>query len=150
MSADSLLAATSTIVSAYLINNPVESRDLTSLIKAVYRTLALDQISIERITSAGQASEITQTKIWKGLSASELVTEDFVICAECGFAGKVLKGHISTSHGLTLDEYRAKYNLAADHPVTAPSYSQRRAALAIGSGLGRNGRSSVWPKKAAA
>ena len=41
---------------------------------------------------------------------------------------------------LTVDEYRAKWNLQSDHPMTAPGYSERRSTMAKQLGLGRGGR----------
>ncbi|MEP7007407.1 MAG: MucR family transcriptional regulator, partial [Sphingomonas bacterium] len=33
--------------------------------------------------------------------------------------------------------YRARYNLPADYPMTAPAYSEMRKAMAVKIGLGR-------------
>jgi predicted transcriptional regulator len=38
---------------------------------------------------------------------------------------------------MTLDEYRAKWNLPSDYPMVAPNYSKARSALAKSAGLGR-------------
>jgi len=40
-------------------------------------------------------------------------------------------------HGLTPAEYRARYNLKPDYPMTAPAYSEQRQAMAKKIGLGR-------------
>jgi predicted transcriptional regulator len=40
-------------------------------------------------------------------------------------------------HGLEVAAYRARWKLSPDHPVTAPSYSERRSAMAKELGLGR-------------
>ncbi len=49
---------------------------------------------------------------------------------------KALRRHLST-HGLTPDEYRARYGLKADYPMVAPDYSASRRAMAKKIGLGR-------------
>ena len=42
-----------------------------------------------------------------------------------------------TSHGLTPEAYRAKWNLSADYPMVSPNYAAQRREMAIGFGLGR-------------
>jgi predicted transcriptional regulator len=49
----------------------------------------------------------------------------------------MLRRHLVTGHGLTVDQYRMRWNLAREHPMTAPSYSERRSTLALELGLGR-------------
>jgi len=49
----------------------------------------------------------------------------------------MLKRHLTTEHGLTIDEYRARFNLPADYPMVAPDYAQKRRELAKEIGLGR-------------
>ena len=52
----------------------------------------------------------------------------------------MLKRHLSTAHGLSVEEYREKWNLPAAHPMVAPSYAARRSELAKKIGLGRKPR----------
>ena len=47
-----------------------------------------------------------------------------------------MKRHL-TSHGLTPQQYRAKWGLPADYPMTAPNYSATRSAMAKDIGLGQ-------------
>ncbi|WP_292587215.1 MucR family transcriptional regulator, partial [Mesorhizobium sp.] len=63
------------------------------------------------------------------------VFPDHIVCLEDGKKFKSLKRHLATDHGLTPDEYRAKWGLAPDYPMVAPSYSATRSALAKSSGL---------------
>ena len=49
----------------------------------------------------------------------------------------MLKRHLSTSYGMTPDEYRAKWGLPADYPMVAPNYAEARRQLAKDIGLGR-------------
>lgn len=65
------------------------------------------------------------------------VTPEFIVCLEDGKRYKSLKRHLASHFGLTPDEYRAKWGLPADYPMTAPNYSARRSALARQNGLGR-------------
>jgi ROS/MUCR transcriptional regulator protein len=43
---------------------------------------------------------------------------------------------------LSIDQYRAGWNLSREHPTTAPSYPERRSGLAKQLGLGLGRRSS--------
>ena len=63
------------------------------------------------------------------IDIKDSVTDDWIICLEDGKKLKTLKRHL-TGLGLTMDEYRAKWNLPADYPSVAPSYSRQRSAMA--------------------
>lgn len=65
-----------------------------------------------------------------------LANPEFIISMIDGKPYKTLTRHLST-HGLTPAEYRARYGLKADYPMTAPSYSARRRDMAKQIGLGR-------------
>jgi hypothetical protein len=71
------------------------------------------------------------------------VQRDYIVCLECGFRGLVLRRHLATRHGLDPDSYRARWKLPADHPLVAPSYSDRRSRLAHQIGLGRQAMSAT-------
>ena len=59
-----------------------------------------------------------------------------VICLQCGKRLKALKRHLWAAHQLSLDQYRARWKLAFDYPMVAPSYAKRRSELARSMGLG--------------
>ncbi|MCA1371875.1 MucR family transcriptional regulator [Bradyrhizobium sp. BRP14] len=65
------------------------------------------------------------------------VTDDFIICLEDGKKFKSLKRHLMASYGLTPEQYREKWKLPADYPMTAPNYARQRAELARATGLGK-------------
>jgi len=76
------------------------------------------------------------------VSVRRSVQRDAVICLDCGWKGKMLRRHLNTRHGLSAELYLRRWNLASDHPLTAPSYSEQRSNLAKELGLGRGGRRS--------
>lgn len=84
--------------------------------------------------ATGQAGE---PEIKPVVSVRASVKPDHVVCLECGLQQKSLKRHLGTAHGLTPDQYRARYGLPADHPIVAPNYAARRSELAKKHGLGR-------------
>ena len=65
------------------------------------------------------------------------VTDDHIVCLEDGKKLKMLKRHLMTDHGLTPEEYRARWGLKPDYPMVAPNYSVQRQVLAKQIGLGR-------------
>ena len=54
----------------------------------------------------------------------------------CGKTQKVLKRHLATAHGMTAPEYRERFGLKPDYPMTAPGYSRQRSEMALRTGLG--------------
>ncbi|MDR3440561.1 MucR family transcriptional regulator, partial [Telmatospirillum sp.] len=71
------------------------------------------------------------------VSIRKSVRPDAITCLECGKELSMLKRHIATDHGLSPAEYRAKWSLPSDYPMTAPDYAARRSELALKIGLGR-------------
>jgi hypothetical protein len=80
------------------------------------------------------------------VSVRRSVHQDYVVCLDCGYRGKTLRRHISTRHGLNRDEYRKRWGLRSDHPLTAPDYSERRSTLARARGLGRKPTAQATPE----
>ncbi len=73
---------------------------------------------------------------------------DHIISMVDGKKYKTLRRHLST-HGMTPEEYRARYNLKADYPMVAANYSESRRAMAVKIGLGRKAGEPA-PSKASA
>jgi hypothetical protein len=59
----------------------------------------------------------------------------------------MLRRHLVTGHGLTVEQYRARWKLPREHPMTAPSYSEQRSSLAKRIGLGRGRARSASHEK---
>uniref|UniRef100_UPI0035CC0299 MucR family transcriptional regulator n=1 Tax=uncultured Sphingomonas sp. TaxID=158754 RepID=UPI0035CC0299 len=68
-----------------------------------------------------------------------LANPDVIISMIDGKPYKTLRRHIS-NNGLTPAEYRTRYGLKGDYPMTARSYSEARRAIALKIGLGSRGR----------
>ncbi len=134
MTDESLLTHVADIVTAHVSNNTVAGGDLPGLIRSVHATLAV----------LGAAPVVEAKELVPAVSVRSSVKADAITCLECGAKLKVLKRHLTADHGLTPAEYRARWNLAADYPLVAPDYSDRRKNLAVKIGLGRK------PKKAPA
>lgn len=68
-----------------------------------------------------------------------LASKDHIISMIDGKPYRTLRRHLST-HGLTPEEYRARYNLRPDYPMVAENYSAQRREMAKKIGLGNRGR----------
>jgi len=126
---EEILKLVTEIVSAYVSKNPVAAEDLPNVIKSVHATLGGFQGS----DSAGLARP-------PAVPVKKSVTPDYIVCLEDGRKLKMLKRYLRAQYGLTPEAYRAKWNLPADYPMTAPNYAARRSAFAKQSGLGKPGR----------
>ena len=124
------LELTADVVSAYVANNSVPANELPALIQQIHQTLS----------SLGPASASTEPAAEKQKPAVPIkksVTPDYIISLEDGRQFKSLKRYLQTSHGMTPDDYRTKWNLPSDYPMVAPNYAAQRSELAKSMGLGR-------------
>ena len=117
---------TTDIVAAYVRHNSIATDQISSLINVVHSTL----------TSLGNEVVEEPSRV-PAVSVRRSVRPDHIICIERGYKGQMLKKHLQSRHGLSVAEYRSRWNLASDYPMTAPNYSERRSQLAKSTGLGR-------------
>lgn len=124
-----LVELTTDLVSAYVSNNPVPLADLPSLIEQVHQSLSN--------LATGVKAPPQEERLVPAVPIKKSITPDYLICLENGKKFKSLKRHLSSQHGMTPDEYRAKWSLPADYPMVAPGYAAARSQLAKDMGLGR-------------
>jgi len=110
---------TAKIVGTYVRHHTIGAGQLSDLITTVHRTLG----------GLGQPNH-SQGVRTPAVSVRRSVQQDYVVCLDCGYRGKTLRRHISRQHGLSRDEYRERWGLRKDHPLTAPAYTERRSMLA--------------------
>ena len=132
-----LASLTANIVSAHIANNEVSPDQLPTLIRDVHQALA----------TIGQASAEPMTAK-PAVDVKKSVFSAHIVCLECGQSLKMLKRHLAADHGMTPDEYRAKWGLPDTYPMVAPEYAATRSQLAKDAGLGRKGEAPPRPKKA--
>jgi predicted transcriptional regulator len=117
------------LVPAFVSNNSVTRGELPALIQAVHATLA--RLAI------GPGSAPPQVKAKEpAVPIRKSITPDFLICLEDGKRFKSLRRHLA-GLGLTPAQYREKWNLPSDYPMTAPNYAAQRSAIAKTLGLGQ-------------
>jgi predicted transcriptional regulator len=138
---ETLITFTSDIVAAHVSNNSVSADELSTLISSVYGALA----------GLGAPAAVVEAPPEPAVSIRSSVKPDHIVCLEDGKKLKMLKRHLMTHYNLTPDQYRARWGLAADYPMVAPNYAEKRRELAKKIGLGRKpgARRGRKPKAAA-
>ncbi len=144
-----LLALSAQIVAAHAGHNETDSAVLPDVIRSVYNALAGLQPEPTAVARIHTHSEPTPhhhdhdgqahshaNNVYVHPSYGQTVFGDRLICMEDGLSMKMLKRHLLTVHGLTPDEYRAKWGLPESYPMVAPEYAALRSSLALASGLG--------------
>lgn len=121
-----LITLTADIVAAHVSNNSVAVSDVALLIGNVHSALSGLTSTTEPFVELEPAVPIRNS-----------VKKDHIVCLEDGKKLKMLKRHLMTHYGMTPDDYRAKWGLAADYPMVAPDYAETRRMLAKKIGLGR-------------
>ena len=120
---DSTLSLATKLTTSYLGNNKVSREELPALIGSLHEAL----IKLE----SGEEVREPAVPIDKSIRRNE------IICLECGKGQKTLKRHLTSGHGLSADEYRARWSLGRDYPLVAPNYAKQRSEMAKKIGLGR-------------
>jgi len=116
--------ATSIVIALIDKKSIVDAKDALDLIDQVY----------DRISSK---VHIKTPTLIPAIPIEKSITPDFIICLEDGKKFKSLKRHLRTSYDLSPDQYREKWGLPGDYPMTAPTYSEQRSKLAKKIGLGQ-------------
>jgi predicted transcriptional regulator len=120
---------TASIISAYVSRNHLPMGELPALIQSVYGHL----------NKLGQPPALEPEPLVPPVPIKRTVTPNAIISLEDGKPYKTLKRHL-TSRGITPEQYRQKWGLPPDYPMTAANYAARRADLAKTSGLGQQRR----------
>jgi predicted transcriptional regulator len=116
---------TATIVAAYVGNNTVHVADLPNVIASIHSALQ----------NLGQPQASVQEKPTLLMPIKKTITPDFLISLEDGRRYKTLRRHLA-GRSLTPEQYREKWGLPRDYPMTAPNYAAMRSELAKSLGLG--------------
>jgi predicted transcriptional regulator len=129
--AKNFIDLTTTIVSAYVSNNPMPASDIPALIGQIHAALLR--------VSTGRA-ELPLEPAKPAVPVKKSMTADYLICLEDGKRFKSLKRHLRTQYSMTPEQYRDKWGLPPDYPMVAPNYAVARSQLAKKMGLGQQRR----------
>ena len=124
---DNILEWTMRVVCSYLQNNKATVSEMDILFNKTYRN----------VKSLSEQHTCMNDAINPAVPIDESVTDDHIVCLECGGRFKMLKRHLMTQHRLSIDNYLARWNLPFGYKIVAPSYRQERQSIAKDKGLGR-------------
>lgn len=120
--------------------------DVPAFLKSMFETVS----ALAAPAAAGGATEEAAAEHVPAVTARKsLASPDHILSMIDGKPYRTLRRHLS-GHGLTPEEYRARYGLKADYPMVAPAYSEARRAMAKKIGLGRKPGQKVAAKPAPA
>lgn len=131
------------IAIAYVSNNTLRVDEVGTLLQTIRKGLIpTDDVAEEVIEQT-----FNPLPTWKGTAPRQLtpqeikrsITGDLIYCFEDGKGYKMLKRPLREKYGLSPEEYRRKWGLPKDYPMTAPDYTAERSKLAVATGLGRKG-----------
>lgn len=114
------------LLSSYLSNNIVPREDLAELIKTTRAALS-DEAPAQPLSKPEFVPAVSVRK--------SLASPNHILSLIDGKPYKILKRHLA-QHGLTPAQYRERYDLPSDYPMTAKAYSDERRATAARIGLG--------------
>ncbi|UAJ12686.1 MucR family transcriptional regulator [Polymorphobacter megasporae] len=119
------------LLSVYVEHNHVKPEELPSLITSTHAALRAATTSFPD-KAADVDSEVydAATSVRKSLASP-----DYILSMVNGKPYKSLGRHLA-SLGITPQEYRERYRLPSNYPMTAPTYSLERSNIAKRRGLG--------------
>jgi predicted transcriptional regulator len=117
------------LVASFVSNNHLPADELPTLIQTIHAALMRLKDRVEPLAAEEQTKE-------PAVSIRRSITPEYLICLEDGKRFKSLKRHLA-GHGLTPEQYRAKWQLPSDYPTVAPNYAAARSVLAKKIGLGQ-------------
>lgn len=121
-----MVRLTADIAAAYLRNNRAQLGELSDLIRTIFGTMA------------GLGSSPTvEAQRSPAVSIKKSLADDALTCLCCGRKFSMLKRHLRADHDMSVDDYRTRWKLSRDYPMTAPNYAAQRSKLAKKIGLGR-------------
>lgn len=127
-------------------NNRVQAEDVPTFLRTMHATiteLAGSSTAAPEVAEEAPAAEEYPPAVTVRKS---LASKDHIISMIDGKPYRTLRRHLST-HGLTPEEYRRRYNLRADYPMVAENYSAQRREMAKKIGLGSKGRAAKGAKR---
>ena len=126
--APDLIAETATIVAAFVGSQSISLEQLPSIIRTVHQALRAELIANPAMPASSQQPAVP---------VNQSVMGEYLVCLEDGKKMRMLKRYLRTQFNMTPEDYKAKWNLPATYPMTAPGYSKKRSAFAKQFGLGR-------------
>src|SRR5450432_2405069 len=125
------LSLIASITASYLRRNSVSIDQIGAVVSSVAHALVQASngttgsadIDGQQAPAVGLNSDIPKPQ--PAVSIKKSIQPEYIVCLEDGFHAKMLKRHLRVAHGLSPQEYREKWRLPKDYPMSAPAYSAR-------------------------
>jgi predicted transcriptional regulator len=115
----SVLSLTAQIVAAHVSANTVTPDQMPKLISDVHHALATAALVTAK-----------QPKPEPAVPARKSIFHDHIVCLDCGKSFTSIRRHLTTSHELTAEQYRERWDLPPSYPMVCPDYTKTRSSLA--------------------
>ena len=115
---DEMLKAALEIVTAQATARPMTEEEIVSMIKSV--ASGIGSISADQSAAAPSAESVP------AIDPKKAIKEASITCLECGKSFKVITRKHLASHGLTPEEYKAKYGYKKTQALAAKSLVRER------------------------
>lgn len=121
-------------------NNRASAEDVPAFLRTMHATVT--ELAGGSSAAGEAGGEAPAEEFTPAVSVRKsLASKDHIISMIDGKPYRTLRRHLST-HGMTAEEYRRRYNLKPDYPMVAASYSEQRREMAKKIGLGAKGRAA--------
>jgi predicted transcriptional regulator len=129
-----LLPYASYILASYITTHVVSLEDLPKELKRVCQVLA--SVFNNTMSTPGGGLHAKEPAV----RVEDSIHDDYIVCLEDGKHLQMLKRHLNTVYGISIEQYKKRWSLPASYPVVSPSYARRRSEIARTIGLGRKGK----------
>lgn len=129
-------------------NNRANADDVPAFLRTMYATVIDLSVAPSAEPDAAVAEDEQPQHVAAVSVRKSLASRNHIISMIDGKPYRTLRRHLST-HGLTPEDYRRRFNLKADYPMVAPNYSEQRRDMAKKIGLGNKGRNARAEKTSA-
>ena len=127
-----LMAQVTQVITAYLSHNTVAPAEVRGVVRDIFEQYA--EMATPKPTPRPEAEA---AKPVPAVPVRRSIRPDYLICLEDGSKRATLTRYLRTRYDMTPDEYRRKWGLPADYPMTAPSIRARNSERAKQHGFGR-------------
>jgi predicted transcriptional regulator len=146
-----ILEIAADIVQGQALTTRMSTEEIVSSLKGVFGALIAMQ-QAEGLdgnrASAGISEKDQGESAAKTTDPLESIRDDVVVCLECGTQMRQLTAKHLQSHGLTVRDYKKKWGLRLNQPLSAKSLSKARSKAAKKRGLPKKLREYLDAKKA--
>jgi predicted transcriptional regulator len=144
---NNLVELTIEVVASYVSHNNLRPDDVPAFITQTHAAIAA--LTAKEEPTQNEETDTAPTYEPAVTVRKSLASREHIISLIDGKPYKTLKRHLSR-HGMTPAEYRQRYGLKSDYPMTAPAYSEHRRDVAKSLGLGRKKTETGAPESGAA